>query len=214
MAPTPPGFIRFSFFVLPSILSHTHARHRIDRYIVKSLVHALDSRGVRPARRGAAPARYRRADRLWQRDVLPAAAYAPSVRVRRENRRTALPPVVEISPHKRFRIGYASQGQDSSFLVKCMRACPRSRAGTSRAHRGRQPLSAEGCAAQRRAPDQGKGRSRHRVSNRRGGGAGDRVEYLEANIPFIAIDIPHPGATYFGANNYQAGLLAGRYLGK
>ena len=30
----------------------------------------------------------------------------------------------------------------------------------------------------------------------------------------IAIDIPHPGATYFGANNYQAGLLAGHYLAR
>lgn len=39
-------------------------------------------------------------------------------------------------------------------------------------------------------------------------------KYLEANIPFIAIDIPHPGATYFGANNYQAGLMGGRYLGR
>jgi ribose transport system substrate-binding protein len=39
-------------------------------------------------------------------------------------------------------------------------------------------------------------------------------KYLEANIPFIAIDIPHPGATYFGANNYQAGLMAGHYLGR
>jgi ribose transport system substrate-binding protein len=39
-------------------------------------------------------------------------------------------------------------------------------------------------------------------------------KYLEANIPFIAIDIPHPGATYFGANNYQAGLIAGHYLGQ
>lgn len=39
-------------------------------------------------------------------------------------------------------------------------------------------------------------------------------KYMEANIPFIAIDIPHPGATYFGANNYQAGLLAGSYLGR
>ena len=38
-------------------------------------------------------------------------------------------------------------------------------------------------------------------------------KYLEAGIPLIAIDVPHPGATYFGANNYQAGLLAGRYLG-
>ena len=39
-------------------------------------------------------------------------------------------------------------------------------------------------------------------------------KYLEANIPFIAIDIPHPGATYFGANNYQAGLIGGHYLGR
>jgi ribose transport system substrate-binding protein len=30
----------------------------------------------------------------------------------------------------------------------------------------------------------------------------------------IAIDIPHPGATYFGANNYEAGLLGGRHLGR
>ncbi|MGO9257068.1 MAG: substrate-binding domain-containing protein [Bryobacteraceae bacterium] len=39
-------------------------------------------------------------------------------------------------------------------------------------------------------------------------------KYLEASIPFIAIDIPHPGATYFGANNYQAGLMGGNYLGR
>ena len=40
------------------------------------------------------------------------------------------------------------------------------------------------------------------------------AKYLEANIPFIAIDIPHPGATYFGANNYKAGLMAGHSLGR
>lgn len=34
-----------------------------------------------------------------------------------------------------------------------------------------------------------------------------------AGIPVIAIDIPLPGATYFGANNYEAGLLGGRCLG-
>jgi len=39
-------------------------------------------------------------------------------------------------------------------------------------------------------------------------------KYLEANIPVIAIDIPHPGATYFGANNYEAGLIGGRHLGR
>jgi ribose transport system substrate-binding protein len=36
----------------------------------------------------------------------------------------------------------------------------------------------------------------------------------DAQIPFIAIEIPHPGATYYGANNYRAGLLGGRYLAK
>src|SRR5262249_61850876 len=39
-------------------------------------------------------------------------------------------------------------------------------------------------------------------------------KYREANIPLIAIEIPHPGATYFGANNYEAGLIGGRYLGR
>src|SRR5437867_9427242 len=40
------------------------------------------------------------------------------------------------------------------------------------------------------------------------------AKYREANIPLIAIEIPHPGATYFGANNYEAGLIGGRHLGK
>src|SRR6516225_3237702 len=40
------------------------------------------------------------------------------------------------------------------------------------------------------------------------------AKYREANIPMIAIDIPHPGAIYYGANNYEAGLIGGRYLGR
>jgi ribose transport system substrate-binding protein len=40
------------------------------------------------------------------------------------------------------------------------------------------------------------------------------AKYREANIPLIAIEIPHPGATYYGANNYEAGLIGGRYLGR
>jgi ABC-type sugar transport system, periplasmic component len=39
-------------------------------------------------------------------------------------------------------------------------------------------------------------------------------KYRDAKLPFIAVDIPHPGAIYYGANNYQAGLIAGEYLGK
>src|SRR5882672_4493263 len=40
------------------------------------------------------------------------------------------------------------------------------------------------------------------------------AKYREANIPLIAIEVPHPGATYFGANNYEAGLIGGRCLGR
>lgn len=40
------------------------------------------------------------------------------------------------------------------------------------------------------------------------------AKFLEANIPVIAIEIPHPGATYFGADNYQAGVIGGRALGR
>ena len=36
----------------------------------------------------------------------------------------------------------------------------------------------------------------------------------EAQIPFIALEIPHPGATYYGANNYRAGTLGGQYLAR
>lgn len=36
----------------------------------------------------------------------------------------------------------------------------------------------------------------------------------EANIPVFAIDIPHPGAAFFGANNFEAGKIGGRYLAK
>lgn len=36
----------------------------------------------------------------------------------------------------------------------------------------------------------------------------------KARIPVIAIDVPHPGAVYYGANNYEAGLIAGRALGQ
>jgi ribose transport system substrate-binding protein len=40
------------------------------------------------------------------------------------------------------------------------------------------------------------------------------ARFLAAGIPFIAVNVPHPGATFFGANNYLAGLLAGQHLGR
>ena len=39
-------------------------------------------------------------------------------------------------------------------------------------------------------------------------------KFLDANIPVIAIEIPHPGAVFFGADNYRAGMIGGRALGR
>jgi ribose transport system substrate-binding protein len=40
------------------------------------------------------------------------------------------------------------------------------------------------------------------------------AKFREAKIPLIAVGFPHPGAAYYGANNYEAGLIAGRALGR
>jgi ribose transport system substrate-binding protein len=38
--------------------------------------------------------------------------------------------------------------------------------------------------------------------------------FYEAGIPLIAVEIPHAGATFYGADNYRVGLSAGRTLGR
>ena len=38
--------------------------------------------------------------------------------------------------------------------------------------------------------------------------------FRQAEIPVIAVDIPLPGAIFFGADNYRAGYLAGEGLGR
>jgi ribose transport system substrate-binding protein len=37
--------------------------------------------------------------------------------------------------------------------------------------------------------------------------------FREAGIPLVAVSFPHPGATYYGPNNYVAGVMAGNALG-
>ena len=39
-------------------------------------------------------------------------------------------------------------------------------------------------------------------------------KFVESNTPVSAIEIPHPGASFFGANNYKAGLIGGKALGR
>jgi len=116
---------------------------------------------------------------------------------------------------RRYRIGYASQGQQSSF---------------SREVDSSLIAAAEGAHAELITVDN---RYDPRVALRNADhliregvdlviefqtdeevAPAIAAKFLEASIPLIAIDIPHPGATYFGANNYKAGLVGGRYLGR
>ncbi len=121
----------------------------------------------------------------------------------------------EIGRRRRYRIGYAGQGQDTSFprevLAGLQRAADRENVELIVLDNRYQPKVAL------RTAD-------HLVRE----GVDLVIEfqtdeavapaiastYMEARIPLIAIDVPHPGATYFGANNYEAGLLAGRHLGQ
>jgi ribose transport system substrate-binding protein len=121
----------------------------------------------------------------------------------------------EVRRRKRYRIGYASQGQDSSFGEEVHRGLVRA------AERERLELIVVDNRYQPKiALKNAELLIRDRVDlviefqTDESMAPAIAAKYDEAKIPLIAIDIPHPGATYFGANNYEAGLLAGRYLGK
>jgi ribose transport system substrate-binding protein len=121
----------------------------------------------------------------------------------------------EVRRRRRYRIGYAAQGQDTSFprevQAGLVRAAEREGVDLAIVDNRYQPKTALKNAEH--LVREGV----HLVIEFQTDEAvapAIAAKYLEASIPFIAIDIPHPGATYFGANNYAAGLLAGRALGR
>jgi ribose transport system substrate-binding protein len=123
--------------------------------------------------------------------------------------------VTEIRGRRRFRIGYAAQGQDTSFPREILEGL------THAAEREQVELIVVDNRYQRKVALRNASLLiRERVDLVIEFQTDEAVapaiasKYLEAKIPFIAIDIPHPGGTYFGANNYEAGLLAGRHLGR
>ena len=188
----------------------------VDRYLVKSLVHAAS---ILQAFQSAGEV-------LRLRDVVERTGFGKGMCFRllhtlhhcgfvekideRHYRVMAV-----IRPRKRFRIGYASQGQDSSFPREVhaglLRAAERERLELIVVDNRYQPK-----VALRNAQHLIKEGVDLVIEFQTDEAVAPAIatKYLEAGIPLIAIDIPHPGATYFGANNYQAGLLGGRYLGK
>ena len=121
----------------------------------------------------------------------------------------------ELGRPRRYRIGYAGQGQDTSFPREVLAGLQ------SAADRENMELIV---VDNRYQPRVALRNAEHLVRERvdlviefqtdEAVAPAIASRYLEAGLPLIAIDVPHPGATYFGANNYQAGLLAGRHLGQ
>jgi len=191
-------------------------RSNHSRYLIKSLVHASD---VLSAFRSEGEV-------LRLRDVVARTGFNKGMcfrllytlhscgfleKVGENQYRT----VSEIRHARNYRIGYAAQGQDSSFarevatsLVQAAEAARVELVVVDNRYNAKTAL---------RNADQ---LIREEVDLAIEFQADDAVapaitrKFLEANIPMIAIDIPHPGATYFGANNYEAGLLGGRHLGR
>jgi ribose transport system substrate-binding protein len=121
----------------------------------------------------------------------------------------------EVGRRRRYRIGYAAQGQDTSFPREVLGGLQRA------ADRENVELIVVDNRYQAKTALRN---AEHLVRERvdlviefqtdEAVASAIAAKYLGAHIPLIAIDVPHPGATYFGANNYQAGLLAGRHLGQ
>ncbi|MEO7192704.1 MAG: substrate-binding domain-containing protein [Vicinamibacterales bacterium] len=121
----------------------------------------------------------------------------------------------EVYPRKRYRIGYAALGHDSSFQRTVQEGLVLA-ASTEQVELIVLDNRRNARTALRNAD--------HLIRLNvdlviefqidEGIAAAISARYMEAGIPFIAVHVPHPGATYYGANNYQAGLLAGHYLGR
>jgi ribose transport system substrate-binding protein len=187
-----------------------------DRYVVKSLVHASEILGAFESA----------GDVLRLRDVVERTGLSKGMCFRLlytlhqcgflekvdelRYRMTA-----EVRRRKRFRIGYAAQGQNSSFArevhASLLAAAPHADLELIVVDNRYQPK-----VALRNADHLVKENVDLVIEFQTDESVAAAIasRYLEAGIPLIAIDIPHPGATYFGANNYQAGVLGGRYLGR
>jgi ribose transport system substrate-binding protein len=116
--------------------------------------------------------------------------------------------------HRKFRIGYADQDRSSSFsqvvFDGLVRACQQAQVELIMVDNRRDPKVAVK-NAERLVREHVDLVVEFQIDERTAPVVASRFQ--SAGIPLIAIDIPHPGAVYFGADNYAAGLMGGRCLG-
>ena len=186
------------------------------RYIVKSVIHAAEVMGAFRAD----------GEVLRLRDVVQRTGFQKSLCFRLlytlhqcgfvekigENQYRM---VTDLRPNRRYRIGYASQGRNASFprevgtsLVRAAEAAKIELVVVDNRYDGRTALRNADQLIREEVDLVIEFQSDESVAPAIAG------KFMEAEVPMIAVDIPHPGATYFGANNYEAGLIGGRHLGR
>ena len=122
---------------------------------------------------------------------------------------------VKVPALRRYRIGFATRGVDTPFsqtvTASVQRAAEEAGAEivTVSSHRSPRAAVRNAEALVREGVDlviefQSHERVAPVIASR----------FLEAGIPVIAIEIPHPGATFFGADNYKAGIIGGRAIAR
>lgn len=122
---------------------------------------------------------------------------------------------VENMPVRRWRIGFANQDERLPFA-----AAVRAGMVTAAEQSGIDLLLADNCSDGEVALSNAESFIKAQVDlaivfNTDARANNKIVEALrQANTPVIAIDIPIPGATFFGFDNYRAGLMTGRLLGQ
>lgn len=187
-----------------------------DRYVIKSLLHASE----------VLWAFQHPGETLRLRDVMTRTGFGKGMCFRLlytlrhcgfvekvENNRYRV--IAELRRRKKYRVGYAAQGQDSSFAREVhsglVRAAEREQVELIVVDNRYQPK-----VALKNAELLIRERVDLVIEFQTDEAVAPAIAsaYNRAGIPMIAIDIPHPGATYFGANNYEAGLLAGRHLAR
>lgn len=187
-----------------------------DRYLVKSILHASRVLGAFRSPNEALPLREVEArcgmTKTMAFRLLYTLEKCGMVKKMGQNLyQTSLRPFRE----KRYRIGYAALGSDYGFALEVTSSLQRA-ADAERVDLISVDNRYSAKAALRNAELLVREQVDIAIEYQIGGEVAPIVaaKYRNANIPMIAIDIPHPGATFYGANNYEAGLIGGKHLAK
>ncbi|HNY42442.1 MAG TPA: substrate-binding domain-containing protein [Bryobacteraceae bacterium] len=121
--------------------------------------------------------------------------------------------LVSMKQPARFRIGYAGKNQDSSFARDIAESL-----GRAAAESGIDLIQLDNRSSAAIALRNADRLVRERVDVAIEFQMYQRIaweissKFLDAGIPLVAVEIPHPGAVYFGGNNFEAGRLCGKAL--